>query len=93
MELTKLQTQILNAVEPKIAVEASAASGKTRLLEKLKQDTSINAEFIDDCGCELSQVELIQYAKELKEKSKYKQVIVASIQKEIIDVADKLIKL
>ena len=74
-------------------ITGANGSGKTRLLEQLKQDTSINAEFIDDCGCELSQVELIQYAKELKEKSKYKQVIVASIQEEIIDAADKLIKL
>lgn len=38
MELTKLQEQILNATEPKIAVEASAASGKTRILtEKIRQ--------------------------------------------------------
>lgn len=38
VELTKLQETILSAAEPRIAVEASAASGKTRLLtEKVRQ--------------------------------------------------------
>lgn len=38
MELSQLQTSIINAPEPKIVVCASAASGKTRLLtEKVRQ--------------------------------------------------------
>ena len=37
--------------------------------------------------------DLIKYAKLLKDKSKHKQIIVVSNQKEIIDVADKLIEL
>ena len=38
-------------------------SGKTRLLEKLKQDNLLNADVIDNCGCELSSFELVKYAK------------------------------
>ena len=74
-------------------ITGANGSGKTMLLEQLKQDKSLNAEFIDNCGYELSQQELVKYAESLKEKSKYKQMIVVSNQKEIIAVADNLINL
>ena len=74
-------------------ITGANGSGKTRFLEQLKQDKSLNAELIDNCGCGLSHDELVKYAKNLKEKSKHKQIIVVSNQKEIIDVADKLIEL
>ena len=57
------------------------------------KESNLNAEFVDNCGCELNHFELKKYAKDLKEKSKHKQFIVVSNQKEIIDVANKLIKL
>lgn len=74
-------------------IAGANGSGKTRFLEQLMQDKSLNAEFIDNCGCGLAHDELVKYAKILKEKSKHKQIIVVSNQKEIIDVADKLIEL
>jgi len=73
-------------------ITGANGSGKTRLLEQLKE-SNLNAEFVDNCGCELNHFELKKYAKDLKEKSKHKQFIVVSNQKEIIDVADKLIEL
>ena len=74
-------------------ITGANGSSKTRLLEKLKLDKSLDAEFIDDCGCDLSHDELVKYAKKLKEQSKDKQIIVVTIQKEIIDAADKIISL
>lgn len=74
-------------------ITGANGSGKTRFLEQLKQDKSLNAEFIDNCGCGLSHDELVKYAKILKEKAKHKQIIVATIQKEIIAMADCLIKM
>ncbi|MBO6088483.1 hypothetical protein J6P92_09095 [bacterium] len=73
-------------------ITGANGSGKTRLLEQLKQQYT-NAEFIDNCGCKLNQSDLIKYAKLLKEKSQHKQFIVVSNQKEIIEAADNLIKL
>lgn len=73
-------------------ITGANGSGKTQLLEQLR-GSNLNAEFIDNCGCELNQSDLIKYAKLLKDKSKHKQIIVVSNQKEIIDVADKLIEL
>ena len=73
-------------------ITGANGTGKTQLLEQLRA-SNLNAEFIDNCGCELNQSELIKYAKQLKDKSKHKQIIAVSNQKEIIDVADKLIEL
>ncbi len=82
---------IIEKLSPNLTVITGAnGSGKTRLLNQLKEQ-NLNAEFIDDCGCTLDHNALINYAKILKENSKHRQYIVASTQKEIIDVADKLI--
>ena len=86
-------SNFIKELSPHLNVITGAnGSGKTRLLEKLKASRT-NSEFIDNCGCDLSQIELEKYAEELKEKSQHKQIIVVSNQKEIIDIADKLIEL
>jgi len=61
---------------------------KDKISESLK---GLNLTIIDNCGCDLSKIELTKYAKELKSKSKLEQVIVVSFQEEIISVADKLL--
>ena len=43
-------------------ITGANGSGKTRLLEQLKE-SNLNAEFIDNCGCELNHFELKKYAK------------------------------
>ncbi len=67
-------------------------SGKTKLLNYLKAQ-NLNAEFIDNCGHDLDHNRLVEFTKSLKEKSRNRQYIVVSLRKEIIDIADKLIKL
>ncbi len=82
---------IIEKLSPNLTVITGAnGSGKTRLLNQLKVQ-NLNAEFIDDCGCILDHNSLVEYAKDLKEKSKHKQYIIVSNQKEIVDIADKLI--
>ena len=82
---------IIERLSPNLTVITGAnGSGKTRVLNYIKKQ-NIDAEFIDDCGYNLDHNSLVEYAKNLKEKSRNRQYIVASTQKEIIDVADKLI--
>ncbi len=82
---------IMEKLSPNLNVITGAnGSGKTRLLNYLKAQ-NLNAEFIDNCGHDLDHNRLVEFTKSLKEKSKHKQYIVVSNQKEIIDVADKLI--
>ncbi len=79
---------IIEELSPNLNVITGAnGSGKTRLLNYLKEQ-NLDAEFIDDCGHDLDHNSLVEYAKGLKEKSRNRQYIVASNQKEIIDVAD-----
>ena len=84
---------IIERLSPNLTVITGAnGSGKTRVLNYIKKQ-NIDAEFIDDCGCTLDHKNLVEYAKNLKEKSRNRQYIVVSLRKEIIDIADKLIKL
>lgn len=85
--------KVIEELSPNLNVITGAnGSGKTRLLNQLKAE-NIDAEFIDNCGHDLDHNRLVEFTKSLKEKSKYRQYIVVSLRKEIIDIADKLIKL
>ena len=75
-------------------ITGSNGSGKTRLIEKIKKELKDNASYlILDCDSynHLSQKDLKVFTNNLKEKSKSKQIIIASLRQEIIDIADKVI--
>ena len=85
--------KVIEELSPNLNVITGAnGSGKTKLLNYLKAQ-NLNAEFIDNCGHDLDHNRLVELAKSLKEKSRNRQYIVVSLRKEIIDIADKLIKL
>lgn len=85
--------KVIEELSPNLNVITGAnGSGKTRLLNQLKAE-NIDAEFIDNCGHDLDHNRLVEFTKSLKEKSRNRQYIVVSLRKEIIDIADKLIKL
>ncbi len=68
-------------------------SGKTRLINQIKQE---NPEFLvldSDSHSYLEKNELQKFANDLKEKSKINPVIIATLREEIIDIADKVIDL
>ena len=48
---------------------------------------------LDNCGCDLPQNKIKKYAEKLKKESKHNQIILATYQQEIIDIADNIIKL
>lgn len=52
---------------------------------------ALNCTIIDNCGSELSKKECINFANDLKEKSKQEQVIVVSLQKELMEAADRML--
>ncbi len=84
---------IIEELSPNLNVITGAnASGKTELLNYLKA-RNLDAEFIDNCAHDLDCSSPAEFAKDLKEKSRHKQYIVASLRKEIIDMADKLTEL
>lgn len=62
---------------------------KDKVLDFLKE---VNLKIIDNCGCRFSQAECIEHAKLLKEKSKKEQIIVVSLRKEFIEIADRIIR-
>ena len=68
-------------------------SRKTRLIEKIKQEKPEFLVLDTDSHCHLDKNELQKFANDLKEKSKINPVIIATLRKEIIDIADKVIKL
>ena len=85
--------KVIEELSPNLNVITGAnGSGKTKLLNYLKAQ-NLNAEFIDNCGHDLDHNRLVEFTKSLKEKSRNRQYIVVSLRKEIIDIADKLIKL
>ncbi len=61
---------------------------KDEILEVLK---GLKLTIIDNCGSTLSESECTSYAKDLKVKSRQEQVIVVSLQKEILEVADRIL--
>ncbi len=68
-------------------------SGKTTLIKEIEKE---HPEFlILDCDshCHFNQMDLKDFANNLKEKSKSKRIIIASLKQEIVDMADKVIKL
>lgn len=74
-------------------ITGNNGSGKTRLINQIKQE---NPEFLvldTDSHCHLNNGELKKFAEDLKDKSKITPVIVASLRNEIIKMADEVIKL
>jgi len=76
-----------------IVITGPNGSGKTRLIEKIKQE---HPEFLvldTDSHCHLNKVNLLKFIQNLKEKSKNTCTIVASLNRSIIDMADEVITL
>ncbi len=72
-------------------ITGSNGSGKTRLIEKIKEE---HPEFLvldTDSHCHLDKDKLQKFADDSKEKSKINPVIIATLRNEIIDIADKVI--
>ena len=72
-------------------------TGKTRMLDEMRKRAEEKGQvglFLDfDSHCHLNKPELEKFAFELKKKSKTQKVIIVSLRKEIIDIADKVIEL
>ena len=68
-------------------------SGKTRLINQIKQENHELFVLDTDSHCHLNKDNLLKFGQNLKEKSKNTCVIVASLNRTIIDIADKVITL
>ena len=75
------------------AITGNNGSGKTRLINQIKQENPTFLVLDTDSHCHLDKNELQKFANDLKEKSKLTPVIIATLRNEIIDIADKVIKL
>ena len=92
----ELIKEIISSNKRITVITGSNGSGKTRLIEEIKKELKDNADYlILDCDSHnhLSQKDLKVFTNNLKEKSKSKQIIIASLKEEIIDIADKVIDL
>ena len=77
-------------------ITGNNGSGKTRAIEKIRNQVGESNKYIVlDCDSHnyLNINELKNFADDLKEKSKTKQIIIASLRNEIICIADKVITL
>lgn len=74
-------------------ITGSNGSGKTRLINQIKQENPTFLVLDTDSHCHLDKNELQKFANDLKEKSKLNPVIIATLRNEIIDIADKVMKL
>ena len=77
-------------------ITGNNGSGKTRLINTIKKNTGNNAYYIvldSDSHSHLSKTELEKFVSDIKEQSKTKQIIIASLRNELIEIADKVITL
>ena len=89
----ELIKEIISSNNRITVITGSNGSGKSRLIEKIKQE---HPEFLvldTDSHSYLDKNELQKFANNLKEKSKLNPIIIATLREEIIDIADKVIDL
>lgn len=77
-------------------ITGNNGSGKTRLINAIKKKTGDNADYIvldSDSHSHLNKIDLEKFVSDIKEQSKTKQIIIASLRNELIEIADKVITL